>query len=137
MARNKQLTFPFDDKSYLSPYEDEYIDKLESLHFGDRHERPRDVENKLRETADTISNVFSWEDTVEGMDFWAHACDALYAMSDEMERRNKDDDDSVLVTNWRVDGGCMADFDIPQPRLDELAEDDDNFDIIRVRQDDT
>lgn len=125
MTRNKQLTFPFDNKSYLSPFDSKYLDKLETINFGENGDRPRDVQTNLQSAADIISTAFNWEDTVEGMYFWAHACDALQAMSEEMEHRNNpNDDDSVLVVNASF-GGCMADFDFDFPMSSVRILDDD------------
>ena len=112
MAKNKQLSFPLDPKFYTSPFDHEYDRRLEKIHFGDTGQEMREVEDSLRDAADTISSCFSWEETVEGMNFWTHACDALYSMSYELARR-RGDNEPPLIGDFLDNHGCMADFDLP------------------------
>jgi hypothetical protein len=108
MAKNKQLSFPLDPQSYTAPYDSEYDKKLQKMHFGDSGQRINEVQEELRRAADAVSNCFSWEDTVEGMNFWAHACDALYSMSDELVRRQDPDGEQRIMP---PPGGYVPDFD--------------------------
>lgn len=87
MTKNGQSVFSFDARDFLDPNSDEYKEKLTTLDLLDYGQDPVIVEEKLIAASDAISSLFSWDESLEGYDFWVHACDALSVMAHEVSRR--------------------------------------------------
>lgn len=101
MGKNDQISFPLEPKTYVDPYDKEYRERLQRLNMGEPTTPLPQIEQELRDAADLLSSMFSWDETLEGYMFWGHASDALSAMADEIARRQgRDPREALVMDGW-------------------------------------